>query len=210
MGLGYAGGPARNEAGNIAHIFAATGAALVAVEISPDLLARARGRGLPPNVTLVEGDFHMTPFDTSFDAAIGSSVLHHLDLPRALSKIHAVLRPGGVVSFAEPNRLNPQVFLERTFRALPPFRSYVSPDETAFVRWRLARLLAQSGFQPIEIRPFDWLHPATPSSLIPFVSRAGAALERLPGVSDLPARCTSGRSGSDIPERPSRFVDLVE
>ena len=117
--------------------------------------------------------------DGPFDAVIGSSVLHHLELPAALEKMFALLRPGGVLSFAEPNLLNPQVCAERNLRFLPCFR-YVSPDETAFVRWTLARTLRTIGFHHVRIEPFDWLHPATPRPLIPVVRGLGWTLERLP------------------------------
>jgi hypothetical protein len=77
--------------------------------------------------------------------------------------------------------LNPQVYLERKFHYLPMF-SYTSPDETAFVRWKFARLLKVHGFQDISITPFDWLHPAVPRPLIAGVRGLGRLLERLPGV----------------------------
>ena len=75
--------------------------------------------------------------------------------------------------------LNPQVFMERRFRRWFP---YVSPDETAFVRNRLGRLLAETGFAEIAITPFDWLHPATPRPLVPVVEWIGRWLERIPGL----------------------------
>jgi SAM-dependent methyltransferase len=163
-------------------MFAQTGARVLAVDLSPELLARARTRGLPPQqVQFLEKPFEECDVDGPFDAVIGSSVLHHLDLNRALPKIFALLRPGGVLSFAEPNLLNPQVYLERRFHYLPRFW-YVSPDETAFVRRRLAAQLAQTGFSQVSITPFDWLHPATPPGLIDLVGRLGSLLERVPLV----------------------------
>jgi len=87
-----------------------------------------------------------------------------------------LLKPGGRLSVAEPNMLNPQVFCERRFRRFFP---HVSPDETAFVRSRLRRDLERAGFTSISIVPFDWLHPSTPAPLIPSVQRAGAVLERV-------------------------------
>jgi hypothetical protein len=69
------------------------------------------------------------------------------------------------------------VFMERKFRFLFP---YVSPDETAFVRWKLKSDLQRLGFQEVEIRPFDWLHPAVPARLIPLASAIGGGLERIP------------------------------
>jgi SAM-dependent methyltransferase len=166
--------------GLFTEMFAARGARLLAVDISPDLLEYARRRGLPAGrVEFREVEFERCALDGPFDAVIGSSVLHHLEQPAALGRMFDLLRPGGVLSFAEPNLLNPQVFAERTLRFLPCFR-YVSPDETAFVRWRLARTLREVGFVEVSIRPFDWLHPSTPRPLIPLVRALGAVLERLP------------------------------
>jgi len=87
--------------------------------------------------------------------------------------------PGGWLSFAEPNMLNPQVFMERKFRFLP-FFSYTSPDETAFVRHTLGSKLRATGFTNIAISPFDFLHPSTPPALIGTVRAAGRLIERLP------------------------------
>lgn len=166
--------------GLFTEMFARTGADLVAIDISGALLERAKTRDLPPDrVRFVEGPLEDAPLEGPFDAVIGSSVLHHLDLPVALSRIHSLLKPGGRLCLAEPNMLNPQVFLERKFRRWFPS---VSPDETAFVRYRLHRLLSEKGFTGISIAPFDWLHPATPPLLIPLVQRVGRWFEQIPGV----------------------------
>jgi SAM-dependent methyltransferase len=154
--------------------FAESGAEIIAVDLSPDLLARAAERNLA-RVRFVEKNFEDCDVDGPFDAVIGSSVLHHLDLERALPKIHSLLKPGGRLCFAEPNMLNPQVFAERHFRRFFP---YVSPDETAFVRTRLRRQLEASLFEAVSIRPFDWLHPAVPAPLISVVSSVGGFLEK--------------------------------
>jgi 2-polyprenyl-3-methyl-5-hydroxy-6-metoxy-1,4-benzoquinol methylase len=161
-------------------MFAETGARLLAADISPDLIEKARARNLASDrVRFLECRFEEATVSGPFDAVIGSSVLHHLDVPRALVRIHGLLGPGGRLCLAEPNMLNPQVFVERRFRRWFP---YVSPDETAFVRWRLAEQLRAAGFMRITLVPFDWLHPATPPWLIPVVRRLGLCLEFLPGV----------------------------
>lgn len=166
--------------GNFTEAFAKSGARLLAVDISPDLLERAAQRNLPVDqVAFQAARFEDLDLPNRFDAVIGSSVLHHLELEPALEKILELLRPGGMLAFAEPNLLNPQVFLERKLQFLPLF-SYVSPDETAFVRWRLAARLARIGFVDISLTPFDWLHPATPPALIPWIKRFEGLVERTP------------------------------
>ena len=108
--------------------FATSGADVLAVDISPDLLALAHQRRIAsPRVQFLEARFEELEFEEPFDAVIGSSVLHHLDLATALPNLFRVLKPGGWCSFAEPNMLNPQVFLERHVPAMRQWL-HVSPD----------------------------------------------------------------------------------
>jgi 2-polyprenyl-3-methyl-5-hydroxy-6-metoxy-1,4-benzoquinol methylase len=168
--------------GLFTEMFAASGATIVAVDISPELLEKARLRGLPSHqVSFLAKRFEDCEVDGPFDAIIGSSVLHHLEVGFSIRRIRELLKPGGRLSFAEPNMLNPQVFLERRFSHLPMF-SYTSPDETAFIRRRFARDLETAGFCDIEVVPFDWLHPATPKPLIGFVKNLGKLFELTPGL----------------------------
>jgi 2-polyprenyl-3-methyl-5-hydroxy-6-metoxy-1,4-benzoquinol methylase len=170
--------------GLFTQLLSGTGASIVAVDISEELLARARALRLPADRVRFEcARFEDMALPGGFDAAIGSSVLHHLEIDEALVAIRQLLKPGGLLSFAEPNMLNPQVFLERH----PPFfmkdyYAYISPDETAFVRFSFKRLLEQAGFEQVVITPFDWLHPATPAALIPVVRAAEPLVERIPGL----------------------------
>ena len=166
--------------GVFTEMFAESGADLLAVDISRELLQKARTRLIGKGkVRFLEGRFEESVVGGPFDAVIGSSVLHHLDVCAALARIHLLLKPQGRLCLAEPNMLNPQVFMERRFRRWFP---YVSPDETAFVRYRLGRLLSDTGFAEIVIIPFDWLHPATPRPLVPVVEWIGGWLERIPGL----------------------------
>jgi len=169
--------------GKFTEWFAQSGAKLLAVDLSEELLEKARRRPLnSPKVRFVQGRFEDCGLDAPFDAIVGSSILHHLELEPAIHKIMELLRPGGWGCFAEPNILNPQVFVERRFVFLRSWFWYVSPDETAFSRWRLARSLARTGFEEIDIQAFDWLHPAVPEKAIPMVSKLGEWLERLPTI----------------------------
>ena len=164
-------------------LFAQTGAKIVAVDISPQLLEKAKARGLPADrVQFMCHRFEECDSLGPFDAVVGSSVLHHLEIQPALATIQRLLKPGGIMAFAEPNMLNPQVFAERTI--LRRYLAYVSPDETAFVRWSLRGLLRQMGFDDINVSPFDWLHPSTPESIVGLASSVGRLLERTPCVKE--------------------------
>lgn len=82
-----------------------TGAKVTAIDISPDLLAVARKEVGAPNVVFMEENaYRMTFPDNHFDYIIGSSVLHHLDIPKALSEMFRVLKPGGRIAFT-PSRI---------------------------------------------------------------------------------------------------------
>ena len=167
--------------GMFTEMFATSGAKLTAIDISKDLIQKARSRNLPADrVLFLEKRIEDYDINESFDAVIGSSVLHHLDIEIALKKIYRLLRPGGFFCFAEPNMLNPQVFIERKFRSLLPCLWYVSEDETAIVRWKFRDLLIRTGFDEIEIMPFDWLHPSTPIPLIRLIGDIGKLLENTP------------------------------
>jgi len=89
-------------------IFAESGASILAVDISEDVLRLARQRiDLSQRVRFACQRLEDADVDGPFDAVVGSSVLHHLEVDTALARIHALLKDGGVLAFAEPNLLNP-------------------------------------------------------------------------------------------------------
>src|SRR3989338_11209654 len=60
---------------------AKTGAAITALDISPDLLNLAKNRIKTENIIFVLGDLENLEFaDNSFDAVVGVSILHHINL----------------------------------------------------------------------------------------------------------------------------------
>jgi len=165
---------------------ARSGATLHGIDLSEDLLAKARARlAALPNVVLDRGNAEALPYpDSHFDAVYGSSVLHHLDLAAALAAAHRVLRPGGRVVFAEPNILNPQITLMFRFGLLKE-RYGVSPDEMAFTRFRARRALESAGFVDVAVEPFDFLHPSIPEGWVERGLAASRALERIPLVREI-------------------------
>ena len=168
--------------GLFTEMMAQSGASILAVDISPDLIELARKRVYPVGtVELAVMRFEDCDINEPFDAIVGSSVLHHLDIPLALRRMYELLKPGGMLVFAEPNMLNPQIFLQRNIGFL---RESVgeSPDETAIRRWELAKQLATVGFSQIDIRNTDWLHPSTPPTFIPLLWNVGLVLEHIPFI----------------------------
>lgn len=165
--------------GLFTRIFAESGADIVALDISDELLELARRSNKAPNIEWICLPFEQLSSDQPFDAIIGSSVLHHLEIQSALQEIFRLLKPQGIMCFAEPNMLNPQIAIQKN---IPWIKEKMgdSPDETAFFRWELARKMRQVGFIDIRITPLDWLHPATPPGLIKIVKLIGTWLENIP------------------------------
>jgi ubiquinone/menaquinone biosynthesis C-methylase UbiE len=176
---------------------AACGASVQGIDLSPDLLAAARARtaGLA-NVRLTCGNAEQTPYAAgTFDAVYGSSVLHHLDLDRALAEMARVLKPGGLLAFAEPNIVNPQVAVMFHLHLTKRYFG-VSPDEMAFSRFRAQSALRRAGFAAVRVRPFDFVHPSTPQPLVGAVARVGRWLERVPLVREIAGSLLiTGRKG---------------
>jgi SAM-dependent methyltransferase len=160
------------------------GADIVAVDVSPELLEIARANCSAPNVRYeIQNAYELSYPGDAFDSVVGSSVLHHLEIEEALRQIHRVLRPAGTMFFTEPNMLNPQIVIQKNVPWVKQ-RLGDSPDETAFFRWRLRRLLEVTGFSGVRINPFDFLHPKTPTILIGGMDPVGRFLEGLPVISE--------------------------
>jgi len=91
-----------------------TNAQISAIDISPDLLEIAKKRINHKNVIfMLENGYEQSFPSECFDTIVGSSVLHHLDVDRALKEFYRVLKKTGSIYFTEPNMLNPQIALQK-------------------------------------------------------------------------------------------------
>jgi SAM-dependent methyltransferase len=162
-----------------------TGHLITAIDISEDLLELARHRGGCPNVKFVLENAYATRFPTaSFDAVVGSSCLHHLEIAPALSEFYRLLKPEGRFMFTEPNMLNPQIAFQKNIPFLKKL-SGDSPDETAFIRFFLKKKIKGAGFHDISIIPFDFVHPHIPGSLLRQVEPILNRIEKIPVLREI-------------------------
>lgn len=155
------------------------------IDISQELLDIASNKINHDNVTFLLENAYNTKFqDNSFDFIVGSSVLHHLELDKALQEFYRILKPGGKIFFTEPNMLNPQIMLQKNIPLLKKMAGD-SPDETAFIRFLLTKKLNKNNFKNITTIPFDFLHPAIPSNAISLVSKIQSIAEKTPLVKEI-------------------------
>lgn len=103
----------------------------VGLDISPNMLERARERGLET----VEGTATHLPFDdSSFDLVYSFKVLAHVeDIQKALGEISRVLRPGGVAMLDFYNRHSLRYLIKSIKR--PNAVSLKTTDHEVFTRY---------------------------------------------------------------------------
>jgi 2-polyprenyl-3-methyl-5-hydroxy-6-metoxy-1,4-benzoquinol methylase len=171
--------------GSFTRELARSGADIIAIDVSPELLEIAKTNCSVSNVRYqIQNAYALSHSENMFDSVVGSSILHHLEVEEALREIYRVLKPAGTIYFTEPNMLNPQIAVQKNVRWIKR-KLGDSPDETAFLRWPLERLLDQTGYRDVRIDPFDFLHPKTPAALIAGVDAFGRFLENLPVISEI-------------------------
>jgi SAM-dependent methyltransferase len=85
-----AGAFAAKLAGRVGHVDA--------LDRSPEMIGQAR-RATPGNVTCVLCDIMRDPLPSDcYDAIVSVTALHHMPLDRALQRLAAALRPGGILA----------------------------------------------------------------------------------------------------------------
>ncbi len=171
--------------GSFTRELARSGAEIVAIDVSPELLEIAKLNCSVPNVRFqIQNAYSLSYSEAVFDSVVGSSVLHHLEIEEALRDVYRVLKPEGTICFTEPNMLNPQIAIQKN---IPWIKQKLgdSPDETAFFRWPLRRFLERAGYRDIRVDPFDFLHPKTPVALIDRMDAFGRFLENVPVISEV-------------------------
>lgn len=154
---------------------------LEALELSPDT-ARVCQERVGSSAKVLVGNAETgegLPACQPYDAIVGVSVLHHVNLARTFAATFKLLRPGGRFAFSEPNMANPQVWAERHIGAVKRIR-HVTEHETAFRADELRSAFERAGLIVEVCEPFEFLHPSTPSALIASIERLERVLERTP------------------------------
>lgn len=160
-------------------------ASIKSIDISPDLLNIAQKRINAKNVIFsLDNASDLNFKNETFDSVVGSSVLHHLNIEKALSEFYRVLKPNGTLYFTEPNMLNPIIAIQKNIPFIKKLMGD-TPDETAFIKWEIKSLLKKYKYKKIEVNAFDFLHPSLPNLSLPFMKPITSFLERVPLIVEI-------------------------
>ena len=113
--------------GKIAQLYSKYYDSYLGIDISDEAIRIAKSLKLK-NSNFLCIDAHNIPVEnSSFDCVIVNSLLHHLDLEKALKEIHRVTKKDGYLIFREPLGTNP---FFQIYRKLTPLAR--TPDEKPF------------------------------------------------------------------------------
>jgi SAM-dependent methyltransferase len=173
IGLGY---------GTLGQLLAGLGVDYTGLDIAAMPVSMMQQRlawlGLEDSARAVQGSVLQMPFDeASFDMVYAIGSLHHAgDLPRALSEVRRVLRPGGTTVFMVYNGRSFRRVSMRLRAARTQLRGRLQGDQDALARARydsnsagegaphtdfvtrqwLRGALRDLGFSPVDIRSRNW------------------------------------------------------
>lgn len=152
--------------GNISLPAAATGAAVVSSDLTPELLQRSRARAAAQGLTIDyrEANAHALPFgDGEFDVVISAiGVQFAPEQQRAADELVRVCRPGGTIGVIS---WTPDGFFGRMLATIRPYRPSLSQAVPPAALWgregyvtalfgeRIGRLTAARGM--LEVNRFD-------------------------------------------------------
>jgi trans-aconitate methyltransferase len=151
-------------AGFAAHYLAGRYAAYHGIDHAAALIDHARTRFGAPAVRFDVADVDGFETDGPYDLVLMIGVLHHLAAPEGtLRRLRGRLRPGGFLAANEPQSGNPLLQAARGIRTrIDP--AY-SADQRTFGAAALFRMLVDSGFDRVDVRPQGFL--STPFAEVP-------------------------------------------
>jgi 2-polyprenyl-6-hydroxyphenyl methylase/3-demethylubiquinone-9 3-methyltransferase len=140
--------------GHFAAALADAGARVVAIDVAEEPLRRARSRRADLDLRLVEPEGPWPLEDASFDVVwAGETIEHVADTAAWLSEVRRVLRSGGSLLLSTP--AHGPLTLLRVALSRRAYAAHFEPcsDHLRFYsRFTLAELLADFGFERIEVR----------------------------------------------------------
>lgn len=159
--------------GLLSGMLARRGCDVVAIDLGFDSIQRAGHRLSSLGITafFVLGDLYRLPFaDASFDAAVASEVIEHLETPsNALAEFFRVIKPGGVLVISTPYR----EIISETLCIHCNRKTPVNAHLHSFDKQSMRELIESAGFEvtgmtAIVNRPAERMGMAGLTSFLPF------------------------------------------
>jgi SAM-dependent methyltransferase len=165
-------------------------AAVLGIDLSANMLARAAASSDDARITYQRGDLDDIELPPgAFDVAYSSLTLHYLaDLERFVAMVHQTLVAGGVFVFSAEHPIY-----------TAPSKPYFITDETGHVSWPVDQYLIEGP------RTTEWLAPGvekyhrTIGTYVTCLRKAGFVLENL---------CEWGPTAEQIAEHPEWAVEV--
>lgn len=158
---------------------------ITATDITPQVIIRAKKKKKFKKINFFVDNCEKMKFKSNlFDIVCGISILHHVNTQKTLNECYRVLKNGGKIFFTEPNIINPNVFLGLKVPFLRKKMEF-SPDEIAFKKNDLIKMIEKSKFNNIQVLNYDFLHPLTPPFVLKSVMYLSDILQNIPLVKEI-------------------------
>lgn len=134
------------------------GLKITGIDIAKQSIREASSRAKAEN--LINADFkladvHDLPFeDNSVDLVVSHGALHHLrELPRALSEIYRVLKPGGLAYLTDLKRDAPEELIKEVEASLPSSqaRAFINSMRASYIPSEIKEALVKIGVGNFEV-----------------------------------------------------------
>lgn len=178
-------------------------ASITAIDISEQMLARARLCVDDAKVTFIKSDFVEFRSQNTYDKVFGVRAFEHFpEKLRVLKTMHSLLRPGGrlvIITKTVPSIWNGRVSFLRTVRRLLLKSSQLVGSSEGFwmeriAPWRLRVLMTEAGFQEIRMSPvivrapvmargedeYPLIYPPLESPILSMTEKIAAVMRRAP------------------------------
>lgn len=141
--------------GSTALILAEQVAGICATDVSGEMIAIAREKPAPENVSFRQSGAGATqPGDTPFDAVLAYNTLHVLDDPQAvLHTVFQQLKPGGVFISKSACLRDMNIFIRLMIRGMQLIGK--APAVSSFTAGELNAMITRAGFEIVESRTFS-------------------------------------------------------